>query len=110
MVGHRSAATIRVMKSAVASSRSDMNESIGFECADEFAGGNAPRQFQTLTTTAEESVDAMSAAGGMSFPSSASSSTIMCSTSPMCLTASSLVSPHVAAPMDSSAGQYARNA
>ena len=45
-----------------------MNESIGFECADEFAGGNAPRQFQTLTTTAEESVDAMSASGGDVFP------------------------------------------
>ena len=77
MAGHGGASTVRVMKSLVAASRSDMNESIGFERADEFAGGHPPRQFQTLTTTADDWVDAMSASGGMSFPSLASSSTIM---------------------------------
>ena len=77
MIGNRSAASVRVIKSAVASSSSDMNESIGFECVDECASRNTPRQFQALTKTAEDSVDAMSASGGISFPSSASSSTIM---------------------------------
>ena len=77
MAGNGSASTVRVIKSAVASGSSDMNESISFERADEFAGGNAPRQFQTLTKTAENLVDAMRASGGISFPSSASSSTIM---------------------------------
>ena len=77
MAGNGNASSVKVMKPAVASGRSDMNEPIGFERADEFAGGNALRQFQTLTETAEDRVDAMSASGGISFPSSESSSTIM---------------------------------
>ena len=77
MVGNGSTSSVRVIKSAVASSSSDMNKSIGFERVDEFASRNAPRQFQALTKTAEDSVDAMRASGGISFPSSASSSTIM---------------------------------
>ena len=77
MAGNGSASTVKVVKSAVASGSSDMNESISFERADEFACGNAPRQFQTLTKTAEDSVDVMSASGGISLPSSESSSTIM---------------------------------
>lgn len=77
MAGNGNAATVEVMKSAVAAGSSNMNESIGFERADKFAGGNALRQFQTLTETAEDRVDSMSASGGISFPSSESSSTIM---------------------------------
>ena len=77
MVGNGSVSSVRVIKSTVASSSSDMNESIGFERVDEFTSRNAPRQFQALTKTAEDSVDAMRASGGISFPSSASSSTIM---------------------------------
>ena len=38
MAGNGNAATIKVMKSTVASGSSDMNESIGFERADECAG------------------------------------------------------------------------
>ena len=38
MAGNGNAATVKVMKSAVASGSSDMNESISFERADEFAG------------------------------------------------------------------------
>ena len=38
MAGNGSASTVRVIKSAVASGSSDMNESISFERADEFAG------------------------------------------------------------------------
>ena len=77
MVGNRSTPSVRVVESAVASSSSDMNESVGFECMDEFASGNTLRQFQVLTKTAADSVDAMSASGGISFPSLASSSTII---------------------------------
>ena len=77
MVGNRSAPSVRVVESTVASSGSDMNESIGFECVDKFASGNTLRQFQALTKTAADSVDAMRASGGISFPSMASSSTIM---------------------------------
>ncbi len=77
MVGNGSASSVRMIKSVVASSSSDMDESIGFERVDEFASRNAFRQFQALTKTAEDSVDAMRASGGISFPSSASSSTTM---------------------------------
>ena len=77
MVGNRSAPSVRVIESTVASSSSDMNESIGFECMNECASGNTFRQFQALTKTAADSVDAMRAPGGISFPSLASSSTIM---------------------------------
>ena len=77
MVGNGSASSVRMSKSVVASASSDMNKSIGFERADEFASRNASRQFQALTKTAEDSVDAMRASGGISFPSSASSSTTM---------------------------------
>ena len=77
MVGNRSAPPVRVIKSTVASSSSDMNESIGLECVNKFTSRNTLRQFQALTKTAEDSVDAMRASGGISFPSSASSSTIM---------------------------------
>ena len=77
MAGNGNAASVKVMKPAVAAGRSDVNEPIGFERTDEFAGGNALRQFQTLTKTAEDSVDVMRASGGISFPSSESSSTIM---------------------------------
>ena len=77
MVGNGNASSVRVIKSAVASFSSDMNKSIGFERVDEFASRNAPRQFQALTKTAEDSVDAMRASGGISFPSSAISVTIM---------------------------------
>ena len=77
MVGNRSAPSVRVIESTVASSSSDMNESIGFECMNEGTSGNTLRQFQALTKTAADSVDAMRASGGISFLSLASSSTIM---------------------------------
>ena len=46
MAGNGSASTVRMIKSAVAAGRSDMNESIGFERADEFAGGNTRGSFK----------------------------------------------------------------
>ena len=75
MVGNGSASSVRMIKSVMASSSPDMNEPIGFERVDEFASRNASRQFHALTKTAEDSVDAMRASGGISFPSSASSPT-----------------------------------
>src|SRR5215831_14156489 len=48
-----------------------------------------------------------STSSGMGSPSSRSVCTTICTTSWMCLRASSAVSPHVAAPCFRSAGQYA---
>ena len=89
-----------MLVSLMAPFRLDVREAVGFESGDDVAGGNPSRDVQTVTSTAGDSVEAMSASGGISFPSSASSSAIMWRTSPIFFMASSRVSPHVEAPLE----------
>src|SRR5438552_17096332 len=80
---------------AVASVRASICESVRFQGLDEFAGSNAFRDFQTVTTTAGDSI---SISGGTGFPSSINRSTIIFTTSWMFWRASASVLPWVLAP------------
>jgi hypothetical protein len=59
-----------MLETAVAAFGADVDEAVGFECADEFPGGNAARDVHTVATTAGDSISAAIASGGISFPSS----------------------------------------
>ena len=77
LAGNGSGAAVGMLEAAVAPGRPNMAESVRFECADDVAGGDPSRDVQTVTSTAGDSVDAISESGGISLPSPASSSTIM---------------------------------
>src|SRR5438874_1872945 len=88
-----------------ASFGSDVYESVFFEGLRERAGGDAARDFQTVTITAGGSVSTMIASFGICFPSSTISSTTIFTAARIFSRASSWILPYVRAPLRD--GQYA---
>ncbi len=78
MIRDGGAATVGVLVEVMASVRADVYESVRLKRFRKLPSGDAFRDFQTVTTTAGDSI---SISGGTDFPSSMSWSTIIFTTS-----------------------------
>ena len=61
VAGNGGSSSVWMFVAAMASRGSHVEESIGFECGDNSAGGNPSRDVQTVASTAADSVEAISA-------------------------------------------------